>query len=88
MVDAVVAATADAVHATRSFLASEEGRRLRRRVASVAIVGAPLIAELPIVRRSPVARILRTAGLVTLVVKGAEWLRDWDPRVVPGLEPG
>ena len=43
------------------------------------IVGAPLVSELPVVRRTPVARVLRVAGVAALVIKGAEWLRDWEP---------
>jgi hypothetical protein len=70
---------AEAARGARSYLASEQGRRLRRQVAAVVIVGAPIVAELPVWRRTPLARFIRMAGVVTLVVKGAEWLRDWEP---------
>jgi len=79
MVDTVVEAASDAAEAVRSYLATDQGKRLRRGLAAVLIVGAPLVSELPIIRRTPMARVLRAAGVVALVVKGAEWLRDWEP---------
>ena len=81
-VDALFDRAADAADAARTFLASEQGKKLRRQIATVVIVGAPFISQLPVVRRSPVARLLRTAALGTLVIKGAEWLRDWEPQTV------
>jgi hypothetical protein len=78
-VDTLFEKAADATDAARSYLASEQGRRLRRQIATLVIVGAPLISEFPVVRRSPLARILRTAAVGTLLIKGAEWLRDWEP---------
>jgi hypothetical protein len=78
-VDAVLERAADATEAARAYLVSDQGRRLRRRIATVVIVAAPLISELPVVRRSPMARVLRTAAVGTLLIKGAEWLRDWEP---------
>lgn len=78
--DALFEKAADAADAARAFLASEQGRRLRGQLATLVIVGAPLISELPVVRRSPMARLLRTAAIGTLLVKGAEWLRDWEPQ--------
>jgi hypothetical protein len=83
VVDGVFEAASDAAEAARSFMASERGRRVRRQVATVLIVAAPVISELPGIRRHPVARILRTAGVAALVVKGAEWLRDWQPQTLP-----
>jgi len=79
IVNSVIEAAAEAADAVRAYLASDQGRRLRRGVAAVLIVGAPLVSELPVIRRTPAARVLRAAGVVALVVKGAEWLRDWDP---------
>src|SRR5438132_1403588 len=79
IVDSVVEAATDAADAVRTYLASDQGRRLRRGVAAMLIVGAPLVSELPVIRRTPMARVLRAAGVVALVVKGAEWLRDWEP---------
>jgi hypothetical protein len=86
-VDTFFEKAADATDAARSFLASERGRRLRGQIATLVIVGAPLISELPVVRRSPVARLLRTAAVGTLLIKGAEWLRDWEPELRFSEEP-
>jgi hypothetical protein len=83
--DSLFEAASDAAAATRSFLASEKGRRIRHDVATAIIVAAPLISEMPVIRRSPAARLLRTAALGALLIKGAEWLRDWEPIVEPGL---
>lgn len=63
----------------RAYLASEEGRVLRERLATVVIFAGPLVAELPVLRRSRLGRLLRVAALAGLLVKGAEWLRDWEP---------
>jgi hypothetical protein len=85
MVDGVFEAASDAAEAARSFMASERGRQMRRQVATVLIVAAPVISELPVIRRHPIARVLRAAGVAALVVKGAEWLRDWEPQALPEL---
>jgi hypothetical protein len=77
--DSIVESATAAAAAARDYLVSEEGKRLRENVAKVVIVGAPLISQLPIVRRTPFARLLRTAAFATLLVKGAEWVRDWQP---------
>jgi len=86
LVDTVVEAASDAAEAVRSYLATDQGRRLRRGLAAALILGAPLASELPIIRRTPMARMLRAAGVVALVVKGAEWLRDWEPAPTPPAE--
>ncbi len=72
-------AAGEAADAARSFLATEQGRELRHKVATAVIVGLPLISELPFFRKTPAGRLLRTAALGALVIKGAEWLRDWEP---------
>ncbi len=77
--DAVAEAARNLGRAGREYLASEQGRRLRRGLATAMIVGAPLAGELPVIRRTALGRVLRFAGATALVVKGAEWLRDWDP---------
>jgi hypothetical protein len=87
MVDSVFEAATDAADAVRTYLASDQGRRLRRGVATMLIVGAPLVSELPVFRRTPMARVLRAAGMVALVVKGAEWLRDWEPILASEAPP-
>jgi hypothetical protein len=86
LIDSVFEAASDAASAARSFLASDRGQRLRHQTATVLIVAAPLISELPVVRRSPIARLLRTAAVGALIVKGAEWLRDWEPAAEPDFE--
>jgi hypothetical protein len=73
----------DLADVAKAYLDSEQGRRLRRRVATILIVGAPLISEFPVIRRSRAARILRTAAVGTIIIKGAEWLRDWEPQRGP-----
>ena len=83
LIDSVFEAASDAASAARSYLASEQGQRLRHQAATLLIVGAPLLSELPLVRRSPIARLLRTAAVGALIVKGAEWLRDWEPAAEP-----
>jgi hypothetical protein len=85
VVDGVLEAASDAAESVRTFLASDRGRRMRHQVATALIVAAPVISELPVIRRHPVARILRAAGVAALVVKGAEWLRDWQPQGLPEL---
>lgn len=84
-VDSVFEAASDAAETVRSFLASERGQRVRHQVATALIVAAPVLSELPVIRRHPVARLLRTAGVAALVIRGAEWLRDWEPQPLPEL---
>ena len=43
------------------------------------ILAAPFVAELPILKRTRMGRLMRVAAVGTLLVKGAEWLRDWEP---------
>ena len=81
--DAAVDLAGETADATKAYMASEQGRRLRRGLAGAVIVGAPLFARLPVLRRTPMARLLRTAAVATLVVKGAEWIRDWEPSEAP-----
>ncbi|MGH2572447.1 MAG: hypothetical protein ACRDGU_03025 [Actinomycetota bacterium] len=80
VLDSVFQSAADLAAAGRSYLGSQEGKRLRENVSKIVIVGAPLLSQLPAIRRTPVARFLRTAAFAALMVKGAEWLRDWEPR--------
>lgn len=65
--------------AARVYLASPEGRRLRRRVAQVVIVAAPMVARSRLVRATWIGRVAGVAGAAGLAVKLAEALRDWDP---------
>jgi hypothetical protein len=68
-----------AVQEVEDFLDSPAGRRLRRLLAGAAIVGAPLLFRLPLLKRYPLLRVLEVAGGAALVVKFAEALRDWEP---------
>ena len=68
-----------AVQEVEDFLDSPGGRRLRRLFAGAAIVGAPLLFRLPVLKRYPLLRALEVAGGAALLVKFAEALRDWEP---------
>ena len=68
-----------AVQEVEDFLDSPGGRRLRRLLAGAAIVGAPLLFRLPVLKRYPLLRALELAGGAALLVKFAESLRDWEP---------
>jgi hypothetical protein len=72
-------AAGELAESARTYLASPEGRELRRKVATAVIVGLPLISELPVFRRTPLGKAMRTAALGALVIRGAEWVRDWEP---------
>ena len=85
VLDGVFEAASEVAGTVRSYLMSERGRRVRRQVAGALILVAPVISELPVIRRHPIARVLRAAGVAALVIKGAEWLRDWEPQGLPEL---
>ena len=63
----------------RRYLATPEGRAVRKRIAQAAIIGAPLLFRLKFIRNHPVGRLLGIVGGAALVVKLAEALRDWEP---------
>jgi hypothetical protein len=86
-VDDLFEAASDAASAARDFLASEQGRRIRHGLATAIILSAPLISEVPVIRRSTAARVLRTAAVGALIVKAAEWMRDWEPVAPPTGTP-
>ena len=79
LVDEVLASLDRGVTEFRRYMASPEGRALRRRIAQVAIIGAPLLFRLKFIRNHPVGRLLGVVGGAALVVKLAETLRDWEP---------
>jgi hypothetical protein len=60
------------------YLDSPAGRRLRRMLATGIIVSVPLVMRLPGLRRTPVGRLIELAGGAAIVVKLAEWIRDWE----------
>ena len=68
------------------YLASERGAQVRRAVAIGLITGAPLIVKFPLVKNTPLGRLLVFAGGAALIVKLGEALRDWEPerRLPPG----
>jgi hypothetical protein len=68
-----------AVRDIEDFLDSPAGRRLRSLLAGAAIVGAPVLFRIPLLRRHPLLRALELAGGAALLVKFAEALRDWEP---------
>ena len=68
----------------RAYLASPEGQELRRRIAQVAVIAAPLLFRMRFFRASPIGRVLGLVGGAALLVKLAEALRDWEPAV--GIE--
>ena len=79
LIDEALAALDRGVTEFRRYLATPEGRQLRKRVAQVAIIGAPLLFRLKFVRNHPLGRLLGVVGGAALVVKLAEALRDWEP---------
>jgi hypothetical protein len=74
---------AQLAQAGREYLATEQGKEVRRRMATALMIAAPILGELPVLRRTSVGRVLRFAGVSALVIKGAEWLRDWEPQESP-----
>ena len=65
----------------RGYLASPEGRRMRRMVAGALIVTAPLVSRLPVFRATKLGRLVGLAGGAALIAQAARWLRDWEPSV-------
>jgi hypothetical protein len=79
LLDEAEARISQALDEARAYLASPEGRELRRRVAQAMILAAPLAFRLPVFRRTPAGRLLGLLGGAAVVVKLAEILRDWEP---------
>ena len=73
------------IHQFKVYMATEEGRQLRRRLAQAAILGAPLVLRMKFFRSTLVGRLIAVAGGAALVVKVAEAIRDWEPEL--GWEP-
>jgi hypothetical protein len=74
-----------AVQEVEDFLDSPAGRRFRRLLAGAAILGAPMLFRLPVLKRYPLLRALELAGGAALLVKFAEALRDWEPTARRGV---
>jgi hypothetical protein len=64
----------------RAYLASPEGRRVRRVLAGALIVAAPVITRLPVFRATKLGRLVGFTGGAALIVSAAKWLREWEPR--------
>jgi hypothetical protein len=73
------------VEDARAFLASPEGERLRRIVATGLIVAAPFVSRLPVFRASRLGRLVGLAGGAAVIVKLANMIRDWEPRPVQAV---
>ena len=76
----------EAAESLRAYAASPSGRRTRRLVGTVLILGTPLLFRLPGVRRYPVLRIVEVLGGAALLVALGERLRDWEPNPRPQSE--
>jgi hypothetical protein len=63
----------------RRYMASSEGRQLRKRVAQALIISAPFLFRLKFFTRTWPGRVLGLVGGAALVVKLAEAMRDWEP---------
>ena len=85
LMEEVTRRVSEGVDELRAYLASPEGQQLRKRIAQIAIVAAPLLFRMRFFRATPVGRILGMVGGAALLVKAAEALRDWEPTV--DLEP-
>jgi hypothetical protein len=81
MVDEFLAQLDRGVTEFRRYMASPEGREMRRRVAQFLIIAAPLAFRLKFFRATPLGRVLGVVGGAALVMKLAEALRDWEPDI-------
>ncbi len=86
MVDELQARARRSAEEARAYLASPEGQQLRRRVAQVLIVAAPLLLRVGPFRRTRLGHMLGVVGGAAVVVKLAEALRDWEPDLGGGLQ--
>jgi hypothetical protein len=70
----------EAAGSLRAYAASPSGRRTRRMVGTVLILGSPLLFRLPGLRRHPMLRIAELLGGAALLVALGERVRDWEPK--------
>ncbi|MCA1726267.1 MAG: hypothetical protein LC722_01010 [Actinobacteria bacterium] len=75
----------DGYEDVKAYLATDEGRELRRKLAAGLMFSAPLISRLPIMRASKIGKVVGLAGGAALLVKAAEMIRDWEP--IPAQDP-
>ncbi|HEY7660149.1 MAG TPA: hypothetical protein VIC58_06085 [Actinomycetota bacterium] len=85
VVDDLEDAVADGVEASREFLASPTGQRVRRIVAGGLVLAAPIIFRHPFFR-TPIGRVIVLAGGAAILTKAADAIRDWEP-VPPNPPP-
>jgi hypothetical protein len=71
---------------TVEYLASEQGRKVRRGVAAAIIVTAPLLFRSPFLRRYPVVRLIELLGGAAAVMELARMIREWEPERADELE--
>jgi hypothetical protein len=81
LIEEVTRRLAEGAGSLRAYLASPEGQQLRKRIAQVAVVAAPLLFRMRFFRATPMGRILGMVGGAALLVKLAEALRDWEPTI-------
>jgi hypothetical protein len=86
-IDQAMALVDKGIDEIRAYLATPEGRELRRRAAQILMFSAPFLFRMKFFRASPVGRILGLVGGAALVVKVAEALRDWEPEILDLGEP-
>ena len=80
--DRLAATAEDVLEDIKAYLASDEGRRVRRALATTMIVAAPVVTRLPLFRASMLGRLVGLAGGTALLVQAAKWIRDWEPTEV------
>jgi hypothetical protein len=81
LIDELTRRLAEGAGSVRAYLASPEGQELRKRIAQIAVVAAPLLFRMRFFRATPMGRILGMVGGAALLVKLAEALRDWEPTI-------
>jgi len=74
------------VDEVQSLLASPQGRFFRSLAARFLIVSAPLVVQHPFFK-TPVGRLVQLAGGAAVLVKLAEFLREWEPQAQANRAP-
>lgn len=88
LVDDAIAGAREALDDVKAYLASPEGRALRHKVATALIAAAPLLGSVPVVRRSPLGRVIGSAAVAGIAIRAAQYLRDWEPAPPRGATAG
>ncbi|MGH2658745.1 MAG: hypothetical protein ACRDHS_03545 [Actinomycetota bacterium] len=66
------------VDEVQAWLATPQGRFFRALAARLLLVAAPLVVRHPFFK-TPVGRLVELAGGAALLVKLAEYVREWEP---------